>query len=147
MYCKIYYVNLQGSIDRKLDSIDRSSCRLFFYWISNSAQARMTCRVLFFALSIKGKTLTTFLCCCLCCVYESFVRSRGVCLHTYLGFPILRLISRAWWSFQLLHKELKEKHKWEYLWLLWIQERSKPWTRNCHVVIVVSFLLDGAIRC
>ena len=28
--CRIYYVNLPGSIDRELDLIDRSSCRLFF---------------------------------------------------------------------------------------------------------------------
>ena len=25
----------------------------------------------------------------LCCVYESFVRSRGGCLHTYLGYQEL----------------------------------------------------------
>ena len=29
-YCRIYCVNLPGSIDPKLDSIDRKSCRLFF---------------------------------------------------------------------------------------------------------------------
>ena len=29
-YCRIYRVNLPGSIDRELDSIDRKSCRLFF---------------------------------------------------------------------------------------------------------------------
>ena len=28
--CRIYYVNLPGSIDRELYSIDQSSCRLFF---------------------------------------------------------------------------------------------------------------------
>ena len=28
--CRIYYINLPHSIDRKLGSIDRSSCRLFF---------------------------------------------------------------------------------------------------------------------
>ena len=32
----------------------------FFVEISNSAQARLKCRVLCFALSIKGKTLATF---------------------------------------------------------------------------------------
>ena len=30
-YCRIYRVNLPGSIDRELDSIDRKSCRLFFF--------------------------------------------------------------------------------------------------------------------
>ena len=29
-YCRNYCVNLLGSIDRELDSIDRKSCRLFF---------------------------------------------------------------------------------------------------------------------
>ena len=28
--CKIYYVNLPGSINRELDSIDQKSCILFF---------------------------------------------------------------------------------------------------------------------
>ena len=40
-----------------------------------------------------------------------------------------------------------KKHKWEYLWLLWIKERSSPWTRSYHVVMVVSFLLEVAIGC
>ena len=30
MFCRIYCVNLLGSIDRELDLIDRKSCRLFF---------------------------------------------------------------------------------------------------------------------
>ena len=119
----------------------------FFCKISNSAQAHMTYRVLCFALSIKGKTIVTFLCCCLYCVCESLIRSRDVCLHTHLGLSRSRLMSRAWRSFQLLHKDLKEEHKWEYLWLLWIKERSSLWTRSCHVVMVVSFLLQVAIGC
>ena len=127
--------------------LDRSKVDCFFAKFSNSTQAYMTCTVLYFALSIKGKTLDMFYCCCLCCVYESLVKSRGVCLHTYLGLSRSRLMSRAWWSFQLLHKELKEKHKWEYLWLLWIQERSSSWTRSSHVVMVVNFLLEVAIGC
>ena len=36
----------------------RADC--FFYRISNSAQARLTCRFLCFVLSIKGKTLAMF---------------------------------------------------------------------------------------
>ena len=145
--CRIYCVNLPSLIDQELDSIDRKSCRLFFCRISNLTQVHMTCRVLCFALSIKGKNLAMFFSCFLCCVYESLVRSRGVCLHIYLGLSISRLMSRAWWSLQLLHKKLKEKHKWEYLWLLWIQERSSPWTRSCHMVVIVSFLLKVAIEC
>ena len=30
MFCRIYCVNLLGSIDRELDLIDRKSCKLFF---------------------------------------------------------------------------------------------------------------------
>ena len=86
---RIYYVNLSGSINR-------SSCRFFFSAeISNSTQDRLTCRVLCFVLSIKGKTLTMFRGCSLCCVYEFFVRSRGAYLHIHLGFPVSRLMSRA----------------------------------------------------
>ena len=58
---------------------------VFFYRLSKSALAYMTCKVLCFALSIKAKTLAMFLGCCLCCVCESLVRSRCVCLHTHLG--------------------------------------------------------------
>ena len=109
MYCRIYCVNLQGSIDRKLDSIDLKLVQIVFLQnFPTQAQAHMTYRVLCFALSIKGKILTTFYCCCLCYVCESLVRSRDICLHTYLSLSRLRLMSRTWWSFQLLHKELKE---------------------------------------
>ena len=80
---------------------------VFLQNFSNSAQARLTCRVLYFALSMKGKILATFWGGSLCCVCESLVRSKGVCLHIHLGFPILRLMSRAWWSIQLLI-ELKD---------------------------------------
>ena len=68
----------------------------------------LTCRVLCFVLSLKGKTLAMFWGCFLCCVCESLVRSRGVCLHTHLGFLNSRLMSRAWWSIQLLLQELKD---------------------------------------
>ena len=107
-YYRIYYVNLPGSIDRELDSIDRSSWDCFSAEFSNSAQTRLTCRVLYFSLSIKGKTLATVYCGGLYCVCESLVRSKGVCLHIHLGFLISRLMSRAWWSIQLLIQELKD---------------------------------------
>ena len=58
MIAEIIGQNLQGSIDRKLDSINRNLCRFFFFFlgrISNSAQARLTCRVLCFTPIIKGK--------------------------------------------------------------------------------------------
>ena len=100
-----------GSIDRELDLIDRSSWRFFFFFFakfSNSTQARSTCRVLYFSLSIKGKTISTFWGCSLCGVCESLVRFTGICLYTYIGFPISRLMSRAWWSIQLLLQELKD---------------------------------------
>ena len=61
MYCRIYCVNLSGSIEARAD--------YFSAEFSNLAQARLMCRVLCFALSIKGKTLTTFYCGCLCYVY------------------------------------------------------------------------------
>ena len=55
--CRIYCVNLLSSIDRKLDSIDRKSCKLFFLQNFQLSPSR---GVLYFVLSIKGKILTTF---------------------------------------------------------------------------------------
>ena len=61
-------IKLESSNYRKLlfnfckaQLIDRSLCKFFFsVEFSNSAQAHMTCRVLCFASSIKGKTLVVF---------------------------------------------------------------------------------------
>ena len=88
-FCKARLIeNQTRSIEARAD--------FFSVDFSNSAQAHMTCRVLCFALSIKGKTLTTFYCCCLYCVYESLVRSKCVSHHTYLVLSRSRLMSRAW---------------------------------------------------
>ena len=84
--------------------------------------------------------------CSLYCVCEFFVRSRGVCLHIHLVFPISRLMSRVWWSIQLQIWELKDIQA-GVLVLIGIQERSSPWTWSYHVVVVVSFLLKIAIGC
>ena len=78
-----------------LDQSIKAQVDFFSTEISNSAQARLTCRVLCFALSIKEKTLTSFLCCCLCCVYESLLKSKGVCLNIYLGLSRIKIMSRA----------------------------------------------------
>ena len=89
----------------KSTRLNRSKIRLdqsklvqivFLQNFPTQAQTHMTCKVLCFALSIKGKTLATFYCCCLCCVYESLVIYRGVCLHTYLGLSRSKLMSKAW---------------------------------------------------
>ena len=82
--CRIYCVNLPSSIDWELDWLIETRADNFSVEFSNSAQARLTCRVLCFALGIKGKTLAIFWGSSLCCVCESFVRSRGGCLHTCL---------------------------------------------------------------
>ena len=97
-------------LDRSRIRLDRSKLMqiVFLQNFSNSAQARLTCKVLRFALSIKGKTLATFCGCSLCCVCESLVRFRGVFLSTHLGFPSSRLMSRAWWSIQLQTQEFKD---------------------------------------
>ena len=84
--------------------------------------------------------------CSLCCVCEFFVRSRGGCLHTYLGLSRTRLCQELDDPFNCRFKSLKI-HKRECLYLLGIQKRSSPWTWSCHVVVVVSFLLEVAIRC
>ena len=82
-----------AKLDRLKIRLDKSKLLqiIFLQNFSTQAQACMTCRVLCFALSIKGKTLATFYCCCLCYVYESLVRSRGVCLHTHLGLLRIKI--------------------------------------------------------
>ena len=97
-----YCVKLESSVLQDLlcksAKLNRSKLVQIFFPqnFPTQAQDRMTCRVLCFALSIKGKTLATFYSCCLCCMYESLVRSRRVYLHTYLGLSRSRLMSRAW---------------------------------------------------
>ena len=68
----------------------------------------MTCRVLCFTLSIKGKTLAKFYSGCLCCVYESLVRSRGVCFHIYLELSRIKIHVKSLMIVSIVHKELKE---------------------------------------
>ena len=51
------------TIDFRLDRLKLVQI-IFSTKFSNSAQARLTCRVLCFALRIKGKTLATFYGCC-----------------------------------------------------------------------------------
>ena len=103
------YVKLESSVLQDLlcksAQLDQSKIRLdqskfvqivFLQNFPTQPKPGLTCKVLCFVLSIKRKTITTFLGCSLCCVCEYFVRSRGICLHIHLGFPILRLMSRAW---------------------------------------------------
>ena len=68
----------------------------------------MTCRILCFTLSIKGKTLAMFYSGCLSYVYESLVRSRGVCLHIYLGLSRIKIHVKSLMILSIVHKELKE---------------------------------------
>ena len=53
--CTIGCVNLQGSIDRKLDLIDRSSCRLFFCRIFQLSPSPYDMQGFMFCLKYKRK--------------------------------------------------------------------------------------------
>ena len=87
-YCRIYFVNMLGSINRELNSIDRKSCRLFF--LQNFQLSPSPFDV------YKKKNPSHVLGDSLCCACESFVRSRCGCLHTYLGFLRFKIMSRTW---------------------------------------------------
>ena len=108
------YVKLESSVLQDLlcksDWLDRSKIVQIVFLQNFPTQPKhgLSCRVLCFALSIKGKTLATFRGSSLCYVCESFVKSRGGCLHIHLGFTISRLMSKAWWSIQLQILELKD---------------------------------------
>ena len=103
-------LNLQSSIDRKLDSINRTSSRLFFlqnFQLSPSSVWRVGFYVSKYKRKNPSYVLDVFDVLCV----ESFVRSRGVYLHTHLGLSRSRFMLRTWWSFLLLNKELKEDLK------------------------------------
>ena len=108
-----------GSIDRGLDSIDRFSGIIFFFFgrFFQLSSSLLKHRVLCFALSIKGKPEPRFWGCFICCMCESLVRS-----ERWLPSHMLRIIKkeislRAWWSFSCCNKSLKI-HKQEFLYLL-----------------------------
>ena len=44
-----------------------------------------------FFLKYERKKSSHVLCCCLYCMYESLMRSRGVCLHIYLGLSRIKI--------------------------------------------------------
>ena len=99
-----------------------------------------------FCLKYKRENPNHILGCSLYGVCESFVRSTGGCLHTYLGLSRTRLCQELDDQFSCCIKSLKI-HKRVCLYLLGFQGRSSSWTRNCHVVMVVNFLLKVAIGC
>ena len=150
MNCRIYWLNLQGSIDWTL-------CRLIFCgFFPTQSKPDLTCRVLYFTPSIKEKNFIYVLEVVNELCVESLMRSRGVYPHTYLALSRTRLCQEVSDRFNCCIKNLKkiwnlwvesQSHKWEYLWLQWIKERNSPCTRSCHVVMVVSFLLEVVIGC
>ena len=144
--CRIYCVNLPGLIDRELDSTNRNSGRKFFCKIFQLSPSSFDVQGFMFCPRYKRENPSHVLGCSLCCMCKSFVRSRGGCLHTYLGLPRTRLCQELDDHFSCCFKSLKI-YKRECLCLLGIQERSSPWTRSCHVVVVACFLLEVAIGC
>ena len=119
---------------------------MFFYRIFQLSLSLFDMQGFMFCPRYKRENPSHVLCCSLCCVCESFVRSRGGCLHTYLVLSRTRLCQELDNRFNCRFKNLKI-HKRECLYLLGIQERSSSWTRSCHMVVVVSFLLEVAIGC
>ena len=84
-YCRIYCENLPGLINQELDSIDRKSCRLFFLQNFQLNPSPFDMWGFMFCLKYKRENPSHILGRSLCCVCESLGRSRGVCLHIYLG--------------------------------------------------------------
>ena len=145
--CRIHCAIRSSLIDRELNSIDRKSGRMFF--LQNfQLSPKPIWRVGFFVCPrYKRETLATFLRLLYFAVCVNLLWDlRGGCLHTCLG------LSRRRFHWELNDHSIAalerlKIHKWECLYLLGIQERSSPWTRSCHVVVVVSFLLEVAIGC
>ena len=117
--CKIYYVNLPSSIDRELDLTNRNSGRMFFCRIFQLSPSSFDVQGFMFCLRYKRENPSHVLEYFLCCVCESFVRSRGGCLHTYLGLSRTKLCLELDDQFSCWIKRLKI-HKWVCLYLLGI---------------------------
>ena len=137
---------MPGSIDRELDSIDQKSCRLFFLQNFQLSPSPFDVQDFMFCPRYKRKNLSQVLGCSLCFVCKYFVKSRYGSFHTYLGLSRTRLCQELDDQFSCCIKSLKI-HKQVCLYLLRIQKRNSSWTRSCHVVVVVSFLLEVAIGC
>ena len=85
------------SFDRSSLIFDRSKLvQIVFYRIFQLSSSPYDVQGFLFCLKYKRKTLTTFQRLLICCMCESLVRSRGVCLYTYLGLSRSRLMSRVW---------------------------------------------------
>ena len=132
-----------GWLDQSRIRLDQSKLRqnVFFCKIFQLSLNPFDMQGFIFCPRYKRENPSHVLSCFLCCVCEFFVRSRDGCLHTYLGLSRTRLC-----------QELDDRfscclHIQECLCLLEIQERSSSWTRSCHAVVVVSFLLKVAIGC
>ena len=156
--CKVGIEWLKDLLDKicKAWSIE-SSANLIFCRNSNSVQTRLTCRVKYFTSSIKGKILTTFLkpleSCVLNILWDLEV---FIFTHTFRVIKIKIHVKNFVIASIAAQRTLKkiwniwlesQNYKYENLWLLWIKERSSLWAQSCHVVMIVSFLLEVVIRC
>ena len=94
--CGIYWSKFAG-LDRSKIRLNRSNLVQinFLQIFSTQRKPSFTCKVLYFTLNIKGKTLITFLMVLDVLYVKSVVRSRGVYLHTYLRLSRSRFMSRT----------------------------------------------------
>ena len=96
-------------LDRSRIRLDRSKLVQIVFFLQNFqlSPSLFDVQGFMFYLKYKRENPSHVLGCSLCCVCESFVRSRGG-LHTYLGFPRFKIMSRTWRSIQLLIQGVKE---------------------------------------
>ena len=84
-------------LNRSKIRLDRSKLmQIFFCRIFQLNPSPFDVQGFMFYLKYKRENSSHVLGCSLCCVCDSFVRSRGGCLHTYLGFPRFKIMSRTW---------------------------------------------------
>ena len=154
MIAELIGLNLQSSIDRKLDSIDQTTYRFIFLQSSNSAQTLLKRIRVQVKHSYIRKTLKRF---------YKFFREKKVCLLLYLGFctqklskdlvahiaVCVNLLWDLWRAFlhinlgfsrrrsflhlddhsSCCHWSLKKHKRCACIWW-WIQERRSPWIRS-----------------
>ena len=145
MFCRIYYVNLPGSIDRELHSIDRKSCKLFFLQNFQLSLSPLRIRVSNLLLPVyKGNPKHVFIRFserkeCASFVFmilylkSSLIFSTGVITWRILRSGIVEVVvfsshQRYWWS--KLSSVVLESQIGEFVLLnLWV--RSQSHKRGC----------------
>ena len=145
--CRFIRAIRPGSIDRSLGSINQNLGRMYFSTeFQLSPSSFKTFKVLCFCPRYIRQTLATFFSCSYCYLCKSLVRP-------VKSFPLhkLRIIKKRFVQELDDHSVAAIKalrNTSGYACTCWrIRERRSPWSRNLHVIVLVSFYWWVVIGC